>query len=130
MANLTKLTADQLARLRSWWGTKDPYAPQYVSQEAWSEYAEAEWPVEELIATLQRLLAKIPEAERSTARIVLNEGHEGGGSISLLYTREKTDAEKQVEIDRALAWLNECDERERQEFARLSAKYSKSPSGV
>jgi len=120
---LTQLTTEQVKRLRSWWGDKDPYKPQYVSQELWSEDAEAEWPVEELIATLRGLLEKIPAPERANARVKLNEGYEGGGSLVMAYTREKTDQEKQVEIDRALAYLKEGDDRDAREFARLRAKF-------
>ena len=120
---LTQLTAEQMARLRPWWGNQDPYGPQYVSEEVWTEYSDEEWPLEEFIATLQKAMSKAAKAERATARIALEFGYDGGGSLKLSYTREKTDQEKQVEIDRAIEWLNENDARERAEFARLSAKF-------
>jgi len=120
---LTKLTAEQLARLRSWWGAKDPYAIQYVSEDLWEQYGDDEWRVSELIEILQEHLKKLPEAERATARIKLNGGYEGGGSLTLSYTREKTDEEKQLDIDRALAWLRECDEKDAANYERLKAKF-------
>jgi hypothetical protein len=117
---VTRLTDEQLGKLRVYWGMRDPYEPRLVTYTVnFDEGHRDEWLINGFLEEFNRAVSEVPLEVRASARVKI------GGGLSIEYDRLETDAEMEARIQCGLSWLRQVDALELATYERVKARLFK-----